>query len=253
MRRPRRSESRSRALRAAAERISRTLDTPLKPLRALAAEVASAADTATSQGRLLTEAALLPILPRIQKVVLRGGPIVGHGFIAAPGAVEGRQRYLLWLQRREGGARRLELNFDPDDVDVYDYLKMEWFTAARDRHVPVLFGPYLDYSGADLLVLTATVPVLASGVFLGVAGADLLMSDVETALVHELKHVEGDSVIVNADRTVVAASSPRWLPGERMKRHPTTERSAWAEIVPLAAWTGWLLALAAGSASDRSD
>lgn len=82
----------------------------------------------------------MPLLRRIEAVVVQLDAVVGHGFVAAPGVVEGRERYLLWLQQRAQGARRLNLNFDPSDVDVYDYLTMEWYTAARNRHTPVVFG-----------------------------------------------------------------------------------------------------------------
>jgi hypothetical protein len=237
------SRSRSDSCRDVARRVARALDAHRRPLEALARAVARTA--ARSPSGELTEAALEPLVGSIERVILSRKLLAGHGFVAAPETVEGRERYLLWLQRSAGGTRRLRPNFDLGDVDVYDYLTMDWYTAARDRRAPVVCGPYLDYSGADLFVLTMTVPVVAGDRFIGVAGADLLVREVEDWLVHELAAVGGEAMIVSAERTVIAANSPRWAPGERLRRLPTEDWRAYRDVASVGRWGGGVLARAA--------
>jgi hypothetical protein len=131
----------------------------------------------------------------------------GAGFVAAPGVITGKDRHLEWWQRTASGDggpdefARIRLNLDPESIDLYDYLDMDWFTIPQREGRPHVYGPYIDFSGADRYVVTMTVPVTgaraagepepggpATGVpptgvpatvgreFLGVAGADIRMS-----------------------------------------------------------------------------
>ncbi|GAB7004860.1 hypothetical protein JCM18899A_23330 [Nocardioides sp. AN3] len=171
--------------------------------------------------------------------------MLGLGFLVAPGVIRDRDRYLLWFQKRETGIRRLKLNLAADDPDLYDYLDTDWFIATERRRGPALYGPYVDYAGADFLILTVAVPVLVGDRFVGAAGADLDPDVVEGALVARLRELPGEAVIVAEDRSVVAAGSARWMPGERLAVHPASESQRWLAQAPLAAWTGWTLAVAA--------
>jgi hypothetical protein len=171
--------------------------------------------------------------------------MLGLGFLVAPGVIRGSDRHLLWFQKRATGIRPLRLNLAADDPDLYDYLDTDWFIATQRRRGPALYGPYVDYAGADFLVLTVAVPVLVQGRFVGAAGADLDPDVVEGALVARLRELPGEALIVTEDRAVVASGSARWMPGERLPAHPSTEPDAWLAQTALAPWTGWTLALAA--------
>jgi hypothetical protein len=183
----------------------------------------------------------------------------GAGVVAAPGVVAGKQRHLEWWQRtsagdgaREGFAR-IRLNLDPESVDLYDYLDMDWFTVPRKlgrRHV---YGPYVDYSGADRYVLTLTVPVFGDGVpgegpggreFLGIAGTDIRMSHLEPELLAILRDVPVPAVLVTGERRVVAANTPRWIPGTRLDWLPAPGDGTFAAVTEVGADSGWLLAAA---------
>lgn len=220
------------------------LDDQLVPLGELARLVA-AEGAEPAAGDRLTEEQLQPIVPRLTAVLEESDYVVGHGFVAAPDAVQGRERYLLWMQKRGDRITELHLNLDPGDPDLYDYLDMEWFTRARDREMPAVFGPYVDYAGADLVVLTAAVPIFVDQRFLGVAGCDLLADAVELRIVQLLRGLPGDAIVVNADRSVVAANSARWLPGERLPVHPINDRGSYVAVGSLGDWAGWVLAVAA--------
>ena len=36
-----------------------------------------------------------------------------------------------------------------NDVTVYDYLDMDWYTRAEETRRPVIHGPWVDYTGSD--------------------------------------------------------------------------------------------------------
>ncbi|GAA1972075.1 hypothetical protein GCM10009798_36530 [Nocardioides panacihumi] len=215
----------------------------LEPLGLLADEVSAAIEPA-SVGSLRDED-LAGLAEGMIRQLEASPDVIGHGFVAAPDVMSGLEHYLLWFQRRTNGIRRLKLNLSATDPDLYDYLDTDWFAGARRRVGPVLYGPYVDYAGADFLVLTIAVPVMVGERFVGVAGADLDPDAVESALVMRLRNLPGDAVIVTEDRSVVASGSARWMPGERLAAHPSSEPDGWLAQAALAPWSGWSLALAA--------
>ena len=156
----------------------------------------------------------------------------GMGFVAAPAVVEGRERYMAWWQRHTDRVARLRLNFDPTSIDVYDYLQMDWYQLAQRGQQRVAYGPYVDYSGSDMYTITATIPVIAEGTFLGVAGADLVVGDIELRLIEVLRQAPTEAVVVN---------TARWLVGSRLAAMPATGET-FAEVAELPLGTGWLLA-----------
>lgn len=220
------------------------LDSRLVPLGGTAGRLTELIGERLDADAAITEDVLAPLTPQIESVLAEFQDFVGHGFVAAPGVVMGRERYLLWLQRRPTGVGRLNLNLNPDDPDVYDYLDMEWFTRARSVQAPAVYGPYIDYAGSDHLVLTEAVPVLWRDAFVGVIGADILADEVEGRLVQHLNAVPSAAIVVNADRSVVASNSARWMPGERLDTHPSRDRSSYAGVGTLGDWAGWVLAVA---------
>ncbi len=127
---------------------------------------------------------------------------------------------MAWWQRHNERVARLRLNFDPTSIDVYDYLQMDWYQLAQRGQARVAYGPYVDYSGSDMYTITATVPVVADGDFLGVAGADLVVGQVERKLIEVLRQSPDDAVVVNTERRVIAANTPRWIVGSLLSAMP---------------------------------
>ena len=89
----------------------------------------------------------------------------GAGIVAAPGVIAGKDRHLEWWQRTANGDggpdgfARIRLNLDPESIDLYDYLDMDWFTIPEREGRPYVYGPHIDFSCADRYVVTMTVPV----------------------------------------------------------------------------------------------
>jgi hypothetical protein len=189
----------------------------------------------------------------------------GAGIVAAPGVIAGKDRHLEWWQRTDGGTdgfARIRLNLDPESIDLYDYLDMDWFTIPRRSGRPYVYGPHIDFSCADRYVVTMTVPVTdasspnhgAAGEreFLGVAGADIRMSYLEPELLAILRSVPAPAVLVTAERRVVAANTPHWISGTRLRRLPVAGDGDFAAVKEIGADSGWLLAAAIAPARDRA-
>lgn len=217
-------------------------------LQELAGEVLAVHAAAADAEGGLTESALDVVRHRAEGWLGDDDAALGYGYVAAPGSMEARERCMLWFQRAAGSVRRLVLNFDPQDIDVYDYLDMEWFTQARDRRTPVMFGPYVDYSGSDQFVLTLSAPILRDDTFLGVAGCDLLAAGLEPLVLPTLRRVPVQTVVVDAERRVVFSNTARWIPGDRLARHPLVDPQRFSWVSELLPDVGW----AAACESDRA-
>jgi hypothetical protein len=179
----------------------------------------------------------------------------GAGIVAAPGVIAGKDRHLEWWQRPASGDgtadgfARIRLNLDPESIDLYDYLEMDWFTIPQREGRPYVYGPHIDFSCADRYVVTMTVPVTDSGPdgereFLGIAGADIRMSHFEPELLAILRTVPAPAVLVTAERRVVAANTPHWISGTRLPRLPAPGDGDFAAVTQIGANSGWLLAAA---------
>jgi hypothetical protein len=194
-----------------------------------------------------SEAQLSAVQQLIQELIEQDDIFVGMGFVGAPGIIEHQDRYMMWLQRSGGRTARLRLNFDASSIDVYDYLEMDWFqlpAAGRER---VAVGPYVDYAGSELYIVTASIPILTDDEFVGIAGADLLFAELERRFVKVLRTARSEAVLVNSERRVVAANSPDWVLGSRLRALPKVGRAVgdttYAAVAELPSGTGWRLAL----------
>jgi hypothetical protein len=175
----------------------------------------------------------------------------GAGVVAAPGVVDGKRRHLEWWQRTGPGAgdgyARLRLNLDPESIDLYDYLDMDWFTVPEREGRRYVYGPHVDFSCAGRYVVTMTVPLFGTvdggrREFIGVAGADIRMSALEPELLAILRPVTAAVVLVTAERRVVAANTPRWISGTRLDRLPSAGDGTFSAVTEVGADSGWRLA-----------
>jgi hypothetical protein len=146
---------------------------------------------------------------------------VGLGVIVEPGVLPDRPLWLEWWQCEpdRDDPTRLEVDLNPRSVGFYDYAAAEWFVVPRRTGCRHVVGPYVDVHGTGRYLLTLTVPILADGEFLGVAGADVPVTGFE-ALVLERLGDPADAgadaveiVIVNPEDRVVFSTSARRLTG----------------------------------------
>lgn len=231
-----------------ARRLAEDATRSMEPLYALLGEIADEVLRCRPPRAALTEAHFGALHRRLAERLREERAVWGMGFIAAPFVVDGNERYLAWWQRTNDRVTRLRLNFDPTSIDVYDYLQMDWYRLAQRGQARVAYGPYVDYSGSDMYTVTATIPIVADGTFLGVAGADLVVGEIEHRLLEVLRRTGEDAVIVNAERRVIAANTPRWFVGSRLSAMPEAGRqsdpTAFRDVAELPLGTGWVLGIA---------
>jgi hypothetical protein len=232
-------------------RIRAVLDDIFGPLALVGAAFATQRRSCRAAGDELTADRLSGLRGIIWQQLGQLPAADGVGIVAAPGVVAGRDRHLEWWQRTGSGESgtdgyaRIRLNLDPESIDLYDYLEMDWFTVPRREGRRYVYGPYIDFSGADRHVLTMTLPVLDDGQFLGVAGTDIRMSHLEPELLVILRSVAVPAVLVNAERRVVAANTARWIAGTRVPRLPAAGDGEFDAVTEIGADSGWRLAAAA--------
>jgi methyl-accepting chemotaxis protein-like sensor len=231
-----------------ARRLADEASRALEPIYDLLGSIAEEVRRSRPPRAALTEAHFSGLQRLLAGRLEEGRGVWGMGFVAAPFVVDGLERYLAWWQRHNGRVARLRLNFDPTSIDVYDYLQMDWYQLAQRGQARVADGPYVDYSGSDMYTITATIPVVADGTFLGVAGADLVVGDVERRLLEVLRQTSADAVVVNTERRVIAANTPRWFVGSRLPEMPAVgpadDPAAFREVAEMPLGTGWVLAIA---------
>lgn len=172
---------------------------------------------------LLTAAKVADAIEADTRAMLAHHPLVGGGFVSAPGFLSDHHTYLAWWQ----GENRAPLTQSgPWEEAPVDYTRQEWFRTPAATGEPHVAGPYVDYVCSDEYVMTATLPVTFDGQFAGVVGADTLLEVFERLLLPVVRAVNG-TVINHHDRVVVAAD-PR-LPAGRL-----VERASYATAVACA-------------------
>lgn len=244
-----------RDIDAAASRVGEAIEGVFGPMTAIGAAFVAQRRNALASGAALTPERLSGMREVIWRELARLPAADGAGVVAAPGVVPDKDRHLEWWQRTAsgddaaGGFARIRLNLDPESVDLYDYLEMDWFTVPQREGRRYVYGPHIDFSCTDRYVVTMTVPVADTGAggsreFLGVAGADIRMSHLEPELLAVLRAVPSPAVLLTAERRVVAANTPHWISGTRLPRLPSPGDGDFAEVAEVGAGSGWLLAAA---------
>ena len=180
-------------------------------------------------------AANLSILrPLMDAVIGSDGSVVGAGVVIAPGLLSDSERCLDWRQLGpDERPRALILDVDPASEDPYDYTDMEWFRVPRDSDRRMAGGPYFDFRGAGRFTMTFAVPVRIDGTFIGVAGADVPLTALESELLPLLLALDTPSSLVSHEDRVVVSSDPRWATGQR---RGSTQDEVVSMVVPDLSW-----------------
>lgn len=213
-------------------------------LEPVAGAVASTQRQRRAAGRRLEVSDLSALKQLIQTQLAPLDLSNGMGVLVAPNLLPDRERHVEWWLRLGDGFGPLRLNFDTSSVDLYDYLGMDWFTIPQYEDRRAVVGPYIDYTGADSYIFTLTVPIRDQGIFLGVAGADVPMSNLEPRLLRVLRALQADAVLVNGERCVLAANSSRWIVGSRLARLPEAGVGEFFAAAEVPGGGGWVVGLA---------
>lgn len=114
-------------------------------------------------------------------------------------------------------------NLNPASINYYDYTEMTWYERPLASGGPELIGPYIDFGGADMKIVTASRPVLQEQRTVAVAGADLSMESIERTFLLNLGRRDEHVALITETGKVVASNSARFAPGTRFEgRHSGT-------------------------------
>lgn len=217
---------------ALSELVERTF-TLIAPLQTSFAGIVDAAEGAASN-------ALTQVDEEIDEVLAYAPGLLGAGVAVRPGTLQDVDRFLEWRQRQsDGSTAPLILELAEDADDPYDYPNMEWFRVPADEGRRMVSGPYFDYRGNDRCTLTFASPVVVDGRFLGIAGADQTVTDLERDALPLLRKIPAPAALLNHERRVVTANTPELMTGQRV---PAPDVDA-AETVQVAGDLGWTLAV----------
>jgi hypothetical protein len=164
------------------------------------------------------------------------GLVTGAGVVAAPEVLADAPRHLEWWWTGVRGApEALRVNLDPAAPDFYDYTKNDWYATPLQTRQPRMAGPYVDYACTNEYAITLSVPVAASGGMVGVAAADVLVSNLEPRVLPALAALGRPCALTSADGRVIASTSERLVPGERVALDEHAARAA-SSHSPVRSW-----------------
>ncbi|MDQ0613139.1 hypothetical protein QF046_000780 [Microbacterium sp. W4I4] len=151
----------------------------------------------------------------LRTLALPGVPVYGAGFIAAIDLLSDAQSHLAWWQGED--RRKLVLASQSVNKEHIDYSELEWYRVPMSTRVPHVAGPYVDYLCSDEYTITIAVPVISEGAPLGVAGLDLLVSEVERELTPRFAALGQQVTLTNGVGRVVVSTDPRCATGDSVR------------------------------------
>jgi hypothetical protein len=153
-------------------------------------------------------------------------PVYGAGFIAALDSLADAGSHLAWWQ----GADRTKLVLASQSINKehIDYSELEWYRVPQATGEAHVAGPYVDYLCSDEYTITVAAPVAIGDDFIGVAGLDLLIDQVERDLTPRLVGFEANITIINGVGRVLLSTDARRETGDTLRgdalaafrRHP---------------------------------
>jgi hypothetical protein len=138
--------------------------------------------------------------------------LCGATVTVAPGLLGDAELWMQWWAQAPGGATQLRPQLDRTRPDFYDYTADEWFTVPVARGRAWLSDPYFDEGGADLDIVTVSVPVFLDGAVVAVATADLDLARVAELCAPALARVGRPAALVGEAGAVVAANDTTRFP-----------------------------------------
>jgi hypothetical protein len=156
--------------------------------------------------------------PVVEDIVLKhGGLVDSAGVSVARGLFSDADAWHQWWSLVGGKLVFIPHNLNPASINYYDYTEMTWYERPLASGRPELIGPYIDFGGADMKIVTASRPVLHEERTVAVAGADLSMESIERTFLLNLGRREEHVALITETGKVVASNSARFAPGTRFE------------------------------------
>lgn len=136
----------------------------------------------------------------------------GIGIATAVGYLSDCEFWLEWWRRSSRGDVEFVVHsLNPEQDVFYDYTEHAWFRRPIAERSPVVTGPYVDAGGTNAYTVTVGLPIEIAGETVGIVGADMLASELES---HLLEAGPGPRLLLaNSDLRVIASTTSLHLPG----------------------------------------
>jgi hypothetical protein len=156
--------------------------------------------------------------PAVEDIVTRqAGLVDSAGVPVAPGLFTDADAWHQWWSLVGGKLVFIPHNLNPASINYYDYTEMTWYERPLASGRPELIGPYIDFGGADMKVVTASLPVNHGQRTVAVAGADLSMESIERTFLLNLGRRDERVALITETGKGVASNSARFAPGTRFQ------------------------------------
>ncbi|WP_442109357.1 cache domain-containing protein [Pseudomonas sp. NUPR-001] len=207
-------------VRQCTQRLEQVFSTIFEQLDTLAEQVVTVWDALAVEGRKPTSKDLAFLQTTIEQRLSNNDTYThGTGVVVEPGELADQELFLEWFYRPVSGKiAPLMLNFNRQSESFYNYQGMPWFTRPKSTLQPSVEGPFVDLYGTELYVLAFSVPIVASGHFVGVAAADIAMHEFDQLLTRCLLRMNNEAFIINGEGRIVAANSTNWFVGNMASR-----------------------------------
>ena len=193
------------ALERTADALSSSINGVFADLEKIADRVTAAAEAAAGVPRRAEYLFLKQDLADI--IELHSDLIIGAGIAYAPGSLPEAPHWLEWWRAQpKGGPRFVTHDLNPDSLNYYDYTSREWFTLPSSTGQPVAVGPYVDFGGINVNIITLCVPAhTRQGIH--VLGCDLPLAKLEGVFLRALQLREPAIVLLGPNGRVIASNS----------------------------------------------
>ncbi|WP_223625472.1 cache domain-containing protein [Microbacterium sp. EST19A] len=151
----------------------------------------------------------------LDTLALKDAPVYGAGFIAAIDLPADARSHLAWWQGED--RKQLVLAAQSLNKENIDYSALEWYRIPMATGRPHMAGPYVDYLCSDEYTITIAVPAEIDGERIGVAGLDMLVSEVERDLLPLFAALDCDVTVVNGIGRVVISTDPQCATGDAVR------------------------------------
>lgn len=146
-------------------------------------------------------------------IKLHSDLIIGAGIAYAPGSLPEAPHWLEWWRAQpKGEPRFVTHDLNPDSLNYYDYTGREWFTLPSSTGQPVAVGPYVDFGGININIITLCVPA-ATAQGTHVLGCDLPLAKLEGVFLRALQLREPVVVLLGPNGRVIASNNARFATG----------------------------------------
>lgn len=213
------------ALERTADTLSSSIGVVFEDLEKIAGAVSAAAGNAPGVPR---RSAFLFLKQELADFIrLHSALIVGAGIAYAPGSLLEAPHWLEWWRAQSGGgARFVTHDLNPDSLNYYDYTSREWFTIPSSTGLPVAVGPYVDFGGINVNIITLCVPA-ATPQGTHILGCDLTLAKLEGLFLRALQLRDPSVILLGPNGRVIASNDARIASGtllldEDVRRVETT-------------------------------